>query len=103
MIKKFFNILISILLINILKVNSKKLFDDILSQFSIFTLGEQKLTVSKIPGRIAAKSNIEFDFVSSVAEGLNIAKTCDQLEDNYPYVVVTNGYVKTSIYSSKTF
>jgi len=98
MFKNFYYILISILLINILKVNSEKLFDDILSQFSLFTFGEQKLTVNKIPGRIAAKSNINLYYVNSIGESLfSVPKTCDALDDIYQYTIVTNGYVKTGI------
>ncbi|OUM64618.1 hypothetical protein PIROE2DRAFT_60532 [Piromyces sp. E2] len=94
MIKKFFSILISILLINILTVNSAKLLDNTLLQFSFFTFDEQKLTANKIPGRIASKSNIILT-VNSIGEGLNIEKTCDKLGNNCPYVIVTSGYVKT--------
>jgi len=101
MFKNFYYILISILLINILKVNSEKLFDNILSQFSLFTFGEQKLTVNNIPGRIAAKSNINLSYVSNIGNSLfSVPKTCDALDGNYKYTIVTNGYVKTDTQTS---
>jgi len=98
MYKKLYNILISILLINIIEINTSKLLDDTLSQFSYFTFGEQKYSVNDIPGRIAAKENISLTNVNSVGYKIfSISKPCDTLnKEDYPYTIVTGGYVKKS-------
>jgi len=76
-------------------INIETTFDNIISQISLFTLGSQIISISSIPGRVAAESYINLNVKDIGKSIFNPEKSCNDIGEGFKYTVLSNAYISS--------